>query len=72
MSVPLNQLDASVLSKQLAARDITAEQVVRACLERISAREDELQAWAHLDGNAAVKKAQQLDKGPVQIGRAHV
>jgi Asp-tRNA(Asn)/Glu-tRNA(Gln) amidotransferase A subunit family amidase len=66
MSAPLNELDASVLSKQLAAREITAEQVVRACLERISTREDEVQAWAYLDGDAAVKKAQQLDKGPVQ------
>ena len=66
MSVPLNELDASVLAKKLAAREIKAEQLVRACLDRINAREEDVKAWVHVAADTAVKNAQQLDKGPIQ------
>jgi len=66
MSVPLNELDASVLAKKLAAREIKAEQLVRACLDRINAREEDVKAWVHVAADTAVKNAQQLDNGPIQ------
>jgi Asp-tRNA(Asn)/Glu-tRNA(Gln) amidotransferase A subunit family amidase len=66
MSIPLNELDASVLAKKLAAREIKAEQLVRACLDRINAREEDVKAWVHVAADTAVKNAQQLDKGPIQ------
>jgi len=49
--------------------ELTSEALVRACLTRISAREDEVQAWAHLDPNQAL--AQARDRDAVQrSGRA--
>ena len=65
MSAPLNQLDASTLAKKLASREITSEQLVRACLDRINEREADVQAWVYLAAESALKKAQELDRGPV-------
>lgn len=65
MSEPLNQLDASTLAKKLGSREIKVEQVVRACLDRISERESDVQAWVHLAAEPALKRAQQLDRGPI-------
>lgn len=42
----------------------TAEQVVRASLEKAIAREDELHAWAHLGADEAMKEARHLDRQP--------
>jgi amidase len=36
--------------------------VVRACFERVRAREHELHAWAHIDFDAALEKARAFDK----------
>ena len=66
MSIPLNELGASALAKKLSAREIKAEQLVRACLDRINAREEDVKAWVHVAADTAVKNAQQLDKGPIQ------
>ena len=66
MSIPLNELGARVLAKKLATREIKAEQLVRACLDRIDAREEDVKAWVHVAADAALKNAQQLDKGPIQ------
>ncbi len=48
----LNELSAREAARRLAARDITAEQLARACLERIEARESTVGAWIHLDPDA--------------------
>lgn len=66
MSIPLNELGASVLAKKLAAREIKAEQLVRACLDRIDVREEDVKAWVHVAADAALKTAQQLDKGLIK------
>jgi Asp-tRNA(Asn)/Glu-tRNA(Gln) amidotransferase A subunit family amidase len=55
MSTPLNELGASALAKKLAAREINAEHVVRACLDRIDAREEDVKAWVHVAADAALK-----------------
>jgi len=62
----LNELGAREAARRLAAREISAEQLVRACLERIEAREAAVGAWIHLDPEAAIAQAKALDAGPVR------
>ena len=66
MSVPLNQQTASQLAAQLSRREIKAEQLVQACLERIASREPDVQAWSYLAKDAALDKARELDRGAVK------
>jgi amidase len=61
-----NELSASSIVAKISSREITAEAVTRACLERIAARESEVQAWAHLEPAMAVAQAQRRDR----IGRS--
>ncbi|MBC7578346.1 MAG: amidase, partial [Tardiphaga sp.] len=63
---PLNELDASELARRLQRRDITAEEVVRACLARIEEREPAVQAWTHLAPDAALAQARELDRGALR------
>jgi Asp-tRNA(Asn)/Glu-tRNA(Gln) amidotransferase A subunit family amidase len=60
----LNTLSAVEAARQLAAKKITSEALVRDCLERIAAREGEVRAWEHLDREAALKQARAADAGP--------
>src|SRR5450759_3011741 len=62
----LNQLSASEAARRLAAREITAEQLARACLARIEEREAAVGAWIHIDPDAVLAQARQLDAGPVR------
>ena len=62
----LNQLSASEAAPRLAAREITAEQMARACLARIEERESAVHAWIHLDPDAVLAQARQFDRGPVR------
>ena len=59
----LHQLSACDAAAQLAQRTLRAEDLVRACIEHIDAREPEVQAWAYLQRDAALAHAQQLDAG---------
>lgn len=62
----LNKLNASAAARQLQRREISAEQLVRACLERIEAREPAVQAWTHVAADAALARARELDSGPIR------
>jgi amidase len=62
----LNQLSATEAVKQIATGAITSEQLVRDCLEHIAKREPAVGAWAHLDPDAAIKRARELDATPTQ------
>jgi amidase len=62
----LNELGARDAARRLAAREITAEQMARACLERIEERESTVGAWIHLDPDAVIAQARRLDAGPVR------
>jgi Asp-tRNA(Asn)/Glu-tRNA(Gln) amidotransferase A subunit family amidase len=62
----LNELGAREAARRLAAREITAEQLARACLARIEAREATVGAWIHLDPDLVLKQAKALDAGPVR------
>ena len=66
MPQALHEQSASALVPQLERREITAEQLVRACLDRIQAREGDVQAWEYLAADNALEQARQLDRRPVQ------
>ena len=57
----LSALDAAGAADAIRAGEITSEALVRACLDRIAEREDEIQAWAHLDPEAALAQAHDMD-----------
>ena len=60
----LNGLTASQASARLAAGAITSEALVHDCLERIKAREPDVQAWDYLDADSALRQARELDASP--------
>jgi Asp-tRNA(Asn)/Glu-tRNA(Gln) amidotransferase A subunit family amidase len=62
----LNELGAREAVQRLASRDISAEQLARACLDRIGEREKAVGAWIHLDPDAVLARARELDAGPVR------
>jgi len=49
--------------KAIADASLTAEALVRACLDRIAEREPELHAWSHLAADQALAAARALDRG---------
>ena len=59
----LNTLSAVEAARQLADGRITAEALVRDCLERIAARESAVQAWECVNGDAAIAQARAADAG---------
>jgi Asp-tRNA(Asn)/Glu-tRNA(Gln) amidotransferase A subunit family amidase len=62
----LNELSASEIAVRIAARAITAEEVVRDCVARIAAREPQIHAFAHVDPELALRQARELDRGPIR------
>ena len=62
-------LSATDAAKRLAARELSSEELVSACLDRIAEREPELRAWAHLDSEGALAQARERDgeapRGPL-------
>src|SRR5258706_1946526 len=62
----VSELGALEAARRLAAREITAEQLARACLERIAERESTVGAWIHLDPDAVLAQARALDAGAVR------
>jgi hypothetical protein len=62
----LNELTAREAARRLAAREITAEDLARACLARVEERESTVGAWIHIDPDAVLAQARQLDAGPVR------
>jgi Asp-tRNA(Asn)/Glu-tRNA(Gln) amidotransferase A subunit family amidase len=64
MQPALNRMTAREL-KAATAAGATCEEIVRACLARIDARENDVRAWACLDCEAALRQARALDRmGP--------
>jgi Asp-tRNA(Asn)/Glu-tRNA(Gln) amidotransferase A subunit family amidase len=52
-------------AQRIADGSLTSEALVRACLDRIGEREPQVQAWQHLDMDAALKMARHADRsGP--------
>ncbi|MFL5273954.1 MAG: amidase [Anaeromyxobacteraceae bacterium] len=61
---PLHTHGAFDLAALLAAREVTAEALVRALLERIAELEPRVLAWEHLDRERALAEARRIDAGP--------
>ncbi len=55
-------LTASEAVEKIARGDLTAEALTRACLDRIADVEHHVHAFAHLDPDLAIRKAQAVDK----------
>lgn len=57
----LTALSATEAAARLASGDVSSEELVRACLDRIAEREPEIQAWAFLDRERALQQAKAAD-----------
>ena len=66
MSTALNRLGALEAARKLQRRELTAEQLVRACFARIEQRENTVHAWTALQKQAALDRAQELDRGALR------
>lgn len=58
----LNLLSATEAAAAIASKKLKSEDLVAACLERIRARESEVQAWAYIDSELAMKQARERDR----------
>jgi Asp-tRNA(Asn)/Glu-tRNA(Gln) amidotransferase A subunit family amidase len=64
LSMSIEGLTASQISKLMDAGKLTSERVARSCLDRIDAREPLVNAWAFVDPDHVVRTARELDKIP--------
>src|SRR5229473_202564 len=55
-------LPATTLVRLIEGGELTAEAVVRTCLERIAEREPVVRAWSYLAGEAALSQARAVDR----------
>ena len=62
----LNELPAWRAAELLASRELSATDLMRACLDRALERDAAVRAFAHLDPDAALAEARALDEGPVR------
>jgi Asp-tRNA(Asn)/Glu-tRNA(Gln) amidotransferase A subunit family amidase len=63
-------LTVAEAARRIASSALTSEQLVRACLSRIEAREPDVMAWTFLDPERALSEARARDQGPIR-GRLH-
>jgi Asp-tRNA(Asn)/Glu-tRNA(Gln) amidotransferase A subunit family amidase len=61
-NVEPHRLPATTLVRLIERGELSAEAVVRSCLERIADREPVVRAWSHLAGEAALTRARELDR----------
>jgi Asp-tRNA(Asn)/Glu-tRNA(Gln) amidotransferase A subunit family amidase len=59
---PLNELTATEIVAAVKSGKATCEAVTRACLDRIAARDAQVQAWQYLDPDRAIAEARARDK----------
>lgn len=62
MKNDLSTLSLAALARRRADGTATAEAILRACLDRVAAREPDVQAWATLDPDLALAQARARDK----------
>jgi Asp-tRNA(Asn)/Glu-tRNA(Gln) amidotransferase A subunit family amidase len=55
-------LSATEAAAAICAGTLSSEQLVRACLDRIQAREEDVQAWAYIDPELALAQARARDR----------
>jgi Asp-tRNA(Asn)/Glu-tRNA(Gln) amidotransferase A subunit family amidase len=59
-----HRLTAIEAAVQIAAGNLSAESLVRSCLERIQHRDPLVHAWVHLDPETAIASARRADASP--------
>jgi Asp-tRNA(Asn)/Glu-tRNA(Gln) amidotransferase A subunit family amidase len=64
MSSAPHRLSAAEAARRIVRGELTSEALVASCLERIAAREPDVQAWAWLDADLALRQARALDREP--------
>jgi Asp-tRNA(Asn)/Glu-tRNA(Gln) amidotransferase A subunit family amidase len=64
MTKPLHTWTASEIVAATHAGTLSAEAVVRACLDRIAERDGAIRAWVHTDAARSLAAARELDKRP--------
>ena len=60
----LNRLTATEAARLIAQKEISAEELTRACLDRIAARNAEVGAFVHLDPELSLAEARRADREP--------
>src|SRR5882672_5769740 len=63
---PLNELSANEVARGVVKGAFTAEAVIRACLDRIAAREATVKAWAFIDPEVALRQARERDRAKIK------
>ena len=61
-NVEPHRLPATTLVHLIESGKLSAEAIVRSCLERITGREPVVRAWSHLSGEAALAAAREFDR----------
>ena len=59
--VDLNEITALEAAEKISKREISSVELVQACLNHISRREDSVAAWQYLDPEFAIAEAQKAD-----------
>src|SRR5262245_35348383 len=59
-------LSAVEPARRIIDRSLTAEVLMRSCLERITDREPQVHAFEHIAAAEALRAARELDKGPAR------
>lgn len=71
---PLTGLTATAAADLIRRGEITSEALVGACLDRVAARQDALQAFVHIDPDHALRAARAADQARIEgkgTGRLH-
>jgi Asp-tRNA(Asn)/Glu-tRNA(Gln) amidotransferase A subunit family amidase len=67
----LNELSFAEAAAAIERGDITSEQLVRDCLDRIEARDGDIKAWAYIDPELALAQARACDAAGERKGPLH-
>jgi Asp-tRNA(Asn)/Glu-tRNA(Gln) amidotransferase A subunit family amidase len=62
----INRATAKQLAEKLRSRELSALEVVDACLQRIDDRDADIRAWTVVDAEFARAQARALDSGPIR------
>ena len=57
----LNELSATLAVDKISTGEITSEELVQTCLDRVEQIDGEIEAWAYLDHDYALDQARKLD-----------
>lgn len=63
MARALNELTATEIVAAIRSGKATCEAVARACLERVAARDADVQAWQYIDPDKVIREAREMDQG---------